>query len=137
MANTIAVEVRQVGRATSEAIMREHRVLVDRPVEKGGENRGPLGGELFLAAFGGCFMSNLLAAIRAREAPVANVRAEISGTLAEAPSRFSAIAVTVSAECPDRELLEKLVGIAERGCIVTNTLRGAVELTIEVAEPAG
>ena len=78
-------------------------------------------------------MSNLLAAIRAREANVANVRAEISGTLAEAPSRFSAIAVTVSAECPDRELLEKLVSIAERGCIVTNTLREAVELRIEVA----
>ena len=133
MANTIAVEIRQVGRATSEAVMREHRVLVDRPLEKGGENRGPLGGELFLAAFGGCFMSNLLAAVRAREAPVANVRAEVTGTLAEAPSRFSAIAVTVSAECPDRELLEKLVGIAERGCIVTNTLRGAVELRIEVA----
>ena len=72
--------------------MREHRVLVDRPVEKGGENRGPLGGELFLAAFGGCFMSNLLAAIRAREAPVAKVRAVISGTLAEAPSRFAAMA---------------------------------------------
>ena len=133
MANTIAVQVRQVGPATSEAVMREHRVLVDRPVEKGGENRGPLGGELFLAAFGGCFMSNLLAAIRAREAQVANVRAEVCGTLAEAPSRFSAIAVTVSAECPDRDLLEKLVGIAERGCIVTNTLRGAVELRIEVA----
>ncbi len=133
MANTIAVEIRQVGPSTSEAVMREHRVLVDRPVEKGGENRGPLGGELFLAAFGGCFMSNLLAAIRAREAKVANVRAQVSGTLAEAPGRFAAIAVTVSAECPDRELLEKLVGIAERGCIVTNTLRGAVELRIEVA----
>ena len=75
MANTIAVQVWQVGPATSEAVMREHRVLVDRPLEKGGENRGPLGGELFLSAFAGCFMSNLLAAIRAREAPVANVRA--------------------------------------------------------------
>jgi putative redox protein len=113
--------------------MRGHRLLVDRPVEKGGDDRGPLGGELFLAAFGGCFMSNLLAAIRTRGSGVANVRAALIGTLAESPGRFAAIELAISADSPDRELLEKLVEIAERGCIVTNTLRAAVELKIRVA----
>ena len=37
--------------------MRSHQVLVDRPVEKGGADEGPMGGELFLAAVGGCFMT--------------------------------------------------------------------------------
>ena len=134
MANVIEVDLHQTGLATSEAAIRTHRVLVDRPVAKGGEDRGPMGGELLLAALGGCFMSNLLAAVRAREAAVSNVRATDAGTLAESPSRFEAIEMSVAADCDDRELLEKLVAIAERACIVANTLRQAVSLTVSVAD---
>ena len=134
MANVIEVEIHQAGPATSEAAIRTHRVLVDRPVAKGGEDRGPMGGELLLAALGGCFMSNLLAAVRAREAAVSNVRASVAGTLAESPSRFEAIEMSVAADCDDRQLLEKLVAMAERACIVANTLRQAVRLTVRVAD---
>ena len=134
MANVIEVEIHQDGPATSEAAIRTHRVLVDRPASKGGDDRGPMGGELLLAALGGCFMSNLLAAVRAREAAVSNVRATVAGTLAESPSRFEAIEMRVAADCEDRQLLEKLVAIAERACIVANTLRQAVRLTVRVAD---
>lgn len=134
MANVIEVEIHQDGPATSEAAIRTHRVLVDRPVAKGGDDRGPMGGELLLAALGGCFMSNLLAAIRAREAAVSNVRATVAGKLAESPSRFEAIEMAVEADCGDRQLLEKLVAIAERACIVANTLRQAVRLTVRMAD---
>ena len=61
------IEVRQVSASTSEATLQTHHVLIDRPVEKGGTDRGPMGGDLFLASVGGCFTSNLLAAIRAVE----------------------------------------------------------------------
>ena len=134
MANVIEVEIHQDGPATSEAAIRTHRVLVDRPVAKGGDDRGPMGGELLLAALGGCFMSNLLAAIRAREAAVSNVRATVAGTLAESPSRFEAIEMRVAADCDDRALLEKLVTIAERGCIVANTLHRTVTLSVRLAD---
>jgi len=134
MANVIEVDLHQTGLATSEAAIRTHRVLVDRPVAKGGEDRGPMGGELLLAALGGCFMSNLLAAVRAREAAVSNVRASVAGILADSPSRFEAIEMRVAADCDDRQLLEKLVAIAERACIVANTLRQAVRLTVRVAD---
>jgi len=133
MANTLAVRIRQIGPTSSEATIRDHRLLVDRPVEKGVENQGPLGGELLLAAYGGCFMSNLLAAIKARQATITNVRASITGTLADAPSRFAAIEMTVTADGAVREELEKLLDIAGRGCIVTNTLRDVVALTVTIA----
>jgi putative redox protein len=132
VANTIHVAVEQRGRATSEAAIRTHRVLIDRPTDKNGEDRGPMGGELLLAALGGCFMSNLLAAIAAREAKVSNVRTAVAGTLDGTPPRFVAIEATVSAECEDSELLEKLVTIAERSCIVANTLKDAVTLQVLV-----
>jgi putative redox protein len=64
MANEIRVVLQQILLTTSEATMRQHKVLVDRSAAKGGTDLGPMGGELFLSAVGGCFMSNLLAAFR-------------------------------------------------------------------------
>ena len=135
---TVQIQIRQISPATSETVIRGHQIRVDRPAAKGGDDNGPMGGELILAGLGGCFMSNLLAAIRAREAAVTNVSTEVTATLAEHPSRFSAIDLRVSADCDDHELLEKLVTIAERGCIAANTLRGGVDLTVRVvqAKPA-
>lgn len=133
MAATVRVELSQLGPSTSEGVVRgKHRVLVDRPVEKGGEDRGAMGGELLLVALGGCFLSNLLAAIRAREAPIQEVRVVVEGTLAEAPPRYRQIRMEVQARTEDRALLEKLVTVAERACIVANTLRGGVDLEVRV-----
>src|ERR1700733_8029151 len=98
MPNDIKIQIRQISASTSEADIRLHSVLIDRPVSKGGEDQGPMGGELFLAAIGGCFMSNLLAAIKARGADVSAAYAEVTGTLAESPARFIAVEVVISAQ---------------------------------------
>ena len=82
-------------------------------------------GELFLAAVGGCLMSNLLAAIKARKADIGDVRVEVVAALADSPARFAAVELRVAAERADKELLERLVEIADRGCIMMNTLRGS------------
>jgi putative redox protein len=134
MISVMKIEISQVGPSTSEAAIREHRVPIDRPVAKGGADAGPMGGELFLAAVGGCFMSNLLAAIAARDAKIGGVHTNVIATLAESPARFSAIELSVSADYEDRGLLEKLVEIAERGCIMVNTLRGKIDLSVRVAD---
>src|SRR5580700_7956338 len=128
MTNQMKIQLRQVSTSTTEASIRTHQVLIDRPAEKGGADMGPMGGELFLAAVGGCFMSNLLAAIRARDADVSDIRTEVIGTLVEAPARFAAVELQVAAESVNRELLEQLVEIADRGCIMMNTLRGKLDL---------
>ncbi|MCY3756669.1 MAG: OsmC family protein [Acidobacteria bacterium] len=134
MAKQVQVRIDQTGAATSTARVRGHRISVDRPLERGGDNRGPMGGELILVGLGGCFTSNLLAAIRARQAAVSGVSTTVTATLAENPSRFAAIDLAVSAECSDAALLHKLVTIAERGCIAANTLRDGVKLTVRVAQ---
>jgi putative redox protein len=133
MPRTIAVEVQQVGPSTSEGRTRSHRVLIDRPEAKGGADRGPLGGELLLLSLGGCFMSTLLAAIRAREANFSNVRIEVTGTVEESPDRYTAIAMTVHADYDDANLARKLITIAENGCLVTSTLKQGLAVTCELA----
>jgi putative redox protein len=135
MANEIKVQIRQVSASTSEATLRTHHVLIDRPVEKGGTDGGPMGGELFLASIAGCFTSNLLAAIKTRAAEISNVRTEIIGLLADSPARFQAVELYVTADGPDPELLEKLVEIADRGCIMMNTLRGKMDIRIRIGVP--
>src|SRR5438132_13254788 len=114
MGQKLAAQVEQVGPATARAAVRSHTVTVDRPVAKGGEDRGPLGGEYLLVALGGCFMSNLLAAIRAREATVSNVRIEVSGTIDGPPDRFVTLTMAVRADHEDAALARKLIEIAAR-----------------------
>jgi putative redox protein len=103
-------------------------------VAKGGEDTGPMGGELFLAAIGGCFMSTLLAAIRAREAAISDISTRVTGVLTDAPARFSRIELLVRSEEADPEVLGKLVDLAERGCIMMNTLRDKLEIRVGVGD---
>jgi putative redox protein len=132
MADQIKIEVKQVSDSGSEAAIREHRALFDRPVAKGGADSGPMGGEMFLASVAGCFMSNLLAAMRAREISGTNVRTSVTGTLEGAPPRFVRIELAVSGDGVERETMEKLVEIAGRGCIMVNTLRDKMDLSIRL-----
>lgn len=132
MSNNVQVLVGQIGPTASEGRVRGHKITMDRPVAKGGEDRGAMGGETLLMALGGCFMSNLLAAAAARQAILTGVQLEITGTLESAPPRFAAITMLIRADRTENAQLSNLVAIAERGCIVANTLKAALALTIDV-----
>src|SRR6184192_2928474 len=118
MASTFKATIEHVNHTTSRAVVRSHTMLVDRGVAKGGFDLGPAGGEYLLVALGGCFTTHLLAAIRAREAAMTDVRVRVTGTMEGAPERFVAFTLDVTAACPDPELARKLIAIAERGCQV-------------------
>ena len=133
--NQMKIELHQVSGSTSEASLRTHQVLIDRPHEKGGDDMGPMGGELFLASIGGCFMSNLLAATKARNASISEIRAEVMGTVAESPARFAAVELHLTAKS-DSEEFERLVEVADRGCIMMNTLRAELDVRVRAAVTA-
>lgn len=139
MARTIEATIEQIGRSTAETNIRDHQLLIDRPEAKGGADRGPMGGELLLAALGGCFMSNLLAAVRARDAAVSDASVTVTATLDGTPERMTHFTLTVSARCDDEELLAHLAKISERGCLVANTLAAGstIELIVKAHAAAG
>ena len=134
MPRTLEARVEQIGPTTGHGTARTHSVVIDRPVEKGGNDRGPLGGELLLLSLGGCFLSNLLAAAGSRSAEVSNIRITVTGTVGGVPERFEAMEMRVAANYSDSEMMRKLVAVAERGCLVTNTLRTALSLTIALEQ---
>jgi len=111
-------------------------VFVDRPLDNGGSDRGLRGGEYLLISLGGCFLSTLLAAVKARDADVSNVRVSVVGTVDGSPERFESMAMHVTANYADEDLMHKLIEIAERGCLVSNTLKNAVRLSVIVDRAA-
>jgi putative redox protein len=136
MNKPLSVTVRQVGPTTGQGAVRHHSVLIDRPESKGGMDRGPMGGELIMLGLGGCFLSNLLAAIREREAPISDVEVTVSTHAEGTPPRMSSFELRVSAKHEDPELLQKIVTVAERGCIASNTLKqgSAISVVLESQE---
>ncbi len=129
---TITVNLNQVDDATTSAQIRQHRLDIDRPEAKGGHDKGAMGGELFLASLGGCFNSNMLAAIKARDLPIEDIAIEVSGELVAAPARFTAVDMVVKSDYPDRDALEKLVLMSERACIMVNTVKDSVDLSVRL-----
>ena len=129
---SLTVRVEQISGTACRGQARGFGVVMDRPEAKGGTNEGMMGGEVLLNGLGGCLMSNLLAAAKARKVELRNAQVEVEGDIADSPSRFSAIRLSISARCDPPEELVKLVTIAERGCIVANTLKAAVEMSIQV-----
>jgi putative redox protein len=132
MATTLRARLDQDGRSTSRVTVRSHTVYVDRPVAKDGADRGPLGGEYVLVGLGGCFTSYLLAAIAARQAPIADVSVAVSGTLDGTPERFTTFELVVSAPSADPEVLAHCVSLAERSCQVVATLRLAASVAVRI-----
>jgi putative redox protein len=130
MPTTFKATIEHVNHTTSRATVRTHTMLVDRGTAKGGFDLGPAGGEYQLVALGGCFTSHLLAAIRARENAMTNVRVDVTGTLEGSPERFTAFTVNVTGDCPDANVARRLITIAERACQVMNTLRSVVPIEL-------
>lgn len=131
---TVTVSIDQQDHSSSRGQVRDHALIMDRPEAKGGQNKGPMGGETMLMGLGGCFMSNFLAAAIGRDITLENAHVEIAGQLADdGPARYVSIHMKVTADCSQPDKMGKLVTIAERGCIAANTLGKAVKLTIECA----
>lgn len=129
----ITVTLTRTGTTASEARIRNHSIVMDRPTEKGGENAGPMGGEALLAALGGCFMSNLVAAAQAREVELGEIEVSITGNIAGTPPVYDRIEMIVTGS-KIVEALPKLVTIAERGCIAANTLKAGLVLAVETRQ---
>lgn len=132
MGDPLRIQIRQVSASTAEAAIRDHRIAIDRPVAKGGADAGPMGGELFLAAIGGCFMSNLMAAIKVRGLDLPGLRIEVTADLAGKPDRYTSVELCVTADGAVDAVLEKLVEVADRGCIMMNTLRAKLDVRMRV-----
>jgi putative redox protein len=130
MANN-EVRVRLVDGFTGLISARTHALIVDRRVERGGADLGLTGGELLMAALGGCFLTTLAGAAEARGIALHRVDVTVRGVEATGPARYTdmVIEADVDADAPAEEI-DKLLLIAERGCTVSNTLKSGAAIAV-------
>lgn len=107
-------------------------VITDRPVEKGGEGKGIVGGKYLLTGIGGCFSSNLLGAAQSRNIEIKGLTTKIQATISDdLPKRFSQVNIHVSYQfCSDEKSFKKLMTIAEKACIAINTVKYGLNLNV-------
>ncbi len=110
----------------------DFQVIVDRPNSQGGGGAGLMGGQYMLVGIGGCFCSTLFAAAHSREISIEGLRVAVSAQLSEmAPKRFTQVKLQVSyAQCSQPEEMEKLLEIAEKGCISVNTVKHGLDFEV-------
>jgi len=128
---TIALTLIQNSTTSVQLQNNDFNIIVDRPVDKGGNGLGLMGGQYMLTGIGGCFSSTLFAAAQSRAIKIEGLTITISAILSEElPKRFTDITLKVSYEvCSHPAEFDKLLAIAEQGCISVNTVKNALSFS--------
>ena len=128
----VTVTLHQAGETSSKLSVGQHSITIDRPLEKGGHNEGPMGGQVLLMSVAGCFASTLYAAGDGRGLKIEDLQIEVHGVLSDdIPKRFEKLVFeVVKVNCDDLKVFEKLLKVAEKGCIAVNTIKAGMEVEI-------
>jgi len=127
--------VHSLGGDRHRVTVRGHEVVVDQPVQDGGDDTGPTPVELFVASLAACVGHYARRAL-GTASPGATVRCTWQ-MAAEPPWRVTAmhLDVEVPADTPAPRLAA--VRRAVSHCTVHNTITGNPRITVDVAEPGG
>ncbi|MCG8331404.1 MAG: OsmC family protein [Chitinophagales bacterium] len=130
--NTVKIHLKQCSKSAMELENNKLKIITDRPIEKGGEGNGILGGKYLLTGIGGCYSSNLFAAAQSRDIEIKGLTIDISATLSDDfPKRFSQVELNVAYDfCSDESMFNKLMVIAEKACIAVNTVKNGLTLVV-------
>lgn len=117
---------------TAMKIEDDIHVVVDRPEEKGGGGAGLMGGQYMLIGIGGCFCSTLFAAAQARQIEIRGLSVKVKANMSkDAPKRFSDVKLEISyTDCNKPEEFNKLLKIAEQGCLSVNTIKAGMRFSV-------
>ena len=102
-------------------------ILVDEPVDAGGEDTGPQPTEIFLASVASCFALAVAHVARKRSVDLPDLRVRAVGQY-DGP-RFVNVRVEVATSAP-RADVEPLLEKASSVCYVSNTLRAVDDVDV-------
>lgn len=132
------IVVTHEGGAEFAAQIRGHRLILDQPEGKGGNDAGPMPVELLGAALGSCVALYAQRYCETRSLPYQGLRVEVQQEGAKNPSRVGVFQVTVrlARELPEPHM-ERLLRAAA-SCPVHHTLEHGAEVRFALeVEPPG
>lgn len=131
----VTVELRNV--AGTQAAMGwagAHTLIVDRPSGKaGGMGLGFNGAQLLALAIGGCFCNDLRYAAQEMGVDLGKIAISVTVELAGEPPLAIAATMIVACETEDGTDPQAVIDKAKESCMVSNSLRNGVPVTIEAA----
>ena len=122
--------LKQTSETSVKTKVNDFTIQVDRPVSNGGGGKGLMGGQYMLIGVGGCFCSTLFAAAQSRDITIEGLTAHVEAQFSDdQPKRITRISIGISYNhCSKPEDMNKLLDIAEKGCISVNTIKRGVEI---------
>ena len=115
------------------AAARGHEIVVDQPVEDGGEDTAPTPTELLVASLATCVAFYARRYLKRHDLPTDGLEVAVDWDLVKNPARLGPVSVviTVPEGVPD-ERREPLLTMASH-CTVHNTMKQAPEVAITLA----
>ena len=119
-----------------EAIVNNHKIMIDADESVGGENKGPRPKPLMLVALAGCTGMDVVSILKKMRVDFDDFSVSVEGELTEEhPKYYKLIKVVYKFKGKNlpKEKLEKAVDLSkERYCGVSVLLEKATELTYEI-----
>ena len=97
--DNIAITLERYNATSMKVKHNDFDIFIDRPVSKGGNGEGLMGGQYLLTGIGGCFCSNLIASAAARDLILENLEVQITAFISEdKPKHFCKIDLKVNCD---------------------------------------
>jgi putative redox protein len=117
-----------------ETVMGNHKLLIDVPEGMGGQDRGPMPPQLFIASLGSCVAALIAEYCVNHDTDATDMTVDVTFDKAENPSRLTNIKVRVNmphAACSDERRVKTLKRVAEH-CPVHATLETIQNIEFEI-----
>jgi putative redox protein len=131
-----AINVKWTGDMAFEAIVDEHRILMDARPEVGGKNKGPRPKPLLMVSLAGCTGMDVISILKKMKVEVTGFHMRIIGDLTEDhPKRYTAMRLIyefTGINLPADKIKHAIELSQEKYCGVSATLKNALDLTYEI-----
>ncbi|MBI4393298.1 MAG: OsmC family protein [Euryarchaeota archaeon] len=97
---------------------REHEMIADKPVAKGGTEKGPMPSEIFLASLAACESMSFMRVAEARRVPISGLKVTASAHFDEKGFIDSIELVYATKTTAQERDVAKVLELAERFCTV-------------------
>jgi putative redox protein len=130
------INVRWAGDMAFEAIVDEHRILVDANPKVGGKNTGPRPKPLLMVSLAGCTGMDVISILKKMKVEVSGFNVKVEGMLNEEhPKLFTAIHLIyefTGNSLPVDKIKHAIELSQEKYCGVIATLKKAVKISYEI-----
>ncbi len=131
-----AINVKWTGDMAFEAMVDEHRIVMDARPEVGGKNSGPRPKPLLMVSLAGCTGMDVISILRKMKVEVTGFYMRVIGELTEDhPKRYTAIKLIYEfsgINLPADKLKRAVELSQEKYCGVSATLKDSCEITYEI-----